>query len=217
MRLTSSFHGGTDLNAPITRALKMFEEQAWSRADLLLVTDGELGVGEELAHLPEATRSTGSEPTPGRAVCGWECGMLPEVCGMLPEVCGMLPEVCGMLREVCCMLPEDGSMIAEECGMLVEECGALPEECGVLPEVCDMLREVCDMLAGVCDMLCPSRPGTVYQEPLRSPWCSRRPSLTRSRNMKVKSRGCRSLISCMRRLVTRPSVRALAMASLASW
>lgn len=47
--LTHSFVGGTDVAAPLERAVARLESEAWSRADLLLVSDGEFAV-------PEGTR-----------------------------------------------------------------------------------------------------------------------------------------------------------------
>ena len=47
--LSLSFHGGTDVDGPVSRALSLLEQEEWTRADLLLVSDGEFGVTEELA------------------------------------------------------------------------------------------------------------------------------------------------------------------------
>lgn len=48
--LGCSFHGGTDVAEPMSRALKRVESAKWSRADLILVSDGEFPV-------PSATTS----------------------------------------------------------------------------------------------------------------------------------------------------------------
>ena len=45
--LTLSFYGGTDINDPMNRALSKMDEEGWARADILLVTDGEIGEPEE--------------------------------------------------------------------------------------------------------------------------------------------------------------------------
>ncbi len=42
--LSMSFHGGTDISAPITRALKRLQKEGWQRADVLMVSDGEFSV-----------------------------------------------------------------------------------------------------------------------------------------------------------------------------
>lgn len=41
--LGASFHGGTDVDAPLRRALSRLREAAWKDADVLLVSDGEFG------------------------------------------------------------------------------------------------------------------------------------------------------------------------------
>ena len=49
------FDGGTDIQTPIERALERVHEARWSRADLLIVSDGEFGcVPHTLARLDEA-------------------------------------------------------------------------------------------------------------------------------------------------------------------
>ncbi|MBN8231512.1 VWA domain-containing protein [Corallococcus macrosporus] len=48
--LTHSFGGGTDVEVPLKRAVSRLDSEAWARADLLLVSDGEFAV-------PEATRN----------------------------------------------------------------------------------------------------------------------------------------------------------------
>ena len=40
--LGGSFHGGTDVDEPLRRCIARIGERAWSQADILLVTDGEL-------------------------------------------------------------------------------------------------------------------------------------------------------------------------------
>lgn len=42
--LTMSFHGGTDIAEPLVRAIQRLDESVWSRADVLLVSDGEFGI-----------------------------------------------------------------------------------------------------------------------------------------------------------------------------
>jgi uncharacterized protein with von Willebrand factor type A (vWA) domain len=42
--LGCSFHGGTDVAEPIARALKRVETAKWSRADAIIVSDGEFPV-----------------------------------------------------------------------------------------------------------------------------------------------------------------------------
>lgn len=58
--LARSFHGGTDLVAPIREAVKLLDRERWEKADILLVSDGEFGVPRELtATLDEAREERG--------------------------------------------------------------------------------------------------------------------------------------------------------------
>lgn len=40
--LAGSFHGGTDVDAPLELSLARLEREEWSAADILMVTDGEI-------------------------------------------------------------------------------------------------------------------------------------------------------------------------------
>jgi uncharacterized protein with von Willebrand factor type A (vWA) domain len=44
-----SFGGGTDIGAPLERALAMLEDEAWQLADLLIASDGEFGATPDVA------------------------------------------------------------------------------------------------------------------------------------------------------------------------
>lgn len=59
--LASSFHGGTDVDEPFIRALSRLDEEEWSNADILLVTDGEIRPPDEemVASLDIAKESMG--------------------------------------------------------------------------------------------------------------------------------------------------------------
>lgn len=46
--LSRSFHGGTDLVAPIREALALLDSERWEKADILLASDGEFRVPREL-------------------------------------------------------------------------------------------------------------------------------------------------------------------------
>ncbi|WP_230470298.1 VWA domain-containing protein [Lujinxingia vulgaris] len=46
--LGRSFHGGTDLVAPMNEAMALLDTQNWEKADILLVSDGEFAVPESL-------------------------------------------------------------------------------------------------------------------------------------------------------------------------
>jgi len=55
--LTMSFHGGTDVSAPLTRAVARLGEEEWKRADLLLVSDGEFDVAANTRELVARARA----------------------------------------------------------------------------------------------------------------------------------------------------------------
>ena len=68
--LAGSFHGGTDVDEPFIRALSRLEEEAWSNADILPVTDGEIRPPDEemLADLDDAKEEMGlARASGGRA------------------------------------------------------------------------------------------------------------------------------------------------------
>ncbi len=59
--LASSFDGGTDLVAPLVRVANLLREEAWRRADVILVSDGEFAVlPETLQCLQEVRASRGA-------------------------------------------------------------------------------------------------------------------------------------------------------------
>ena len=55
--LGQSFDGGTDVQAPIERAVQRVREQRWSGADLLIVSDGEFGCTRDTLAQLETARS----------------------------------------------------------------------------------------------------------------------------------------------------------------
>ena len=56
--LGCSFHGGTDVAEPMSRALKRVETAKWSRADLIVVSDGEFPVPSETSAAVAAARQS---------------------------------------------------------------------------------------------------------------------------------------------------------------
>ncbi len=58
--LTQSFHGGTDVDEPLRRALERIQEEAWQFADLVIASDGQFAPTPELAaRLDGAKRDLG--------------------------------------------------------------------------------------------------------------------------------------------------------------
>ena len=60
---SSSFHGGTDVDRPLQLSLERLKSAEWSRADILMVTDGEINPPSEdlLAALDAAREELGLE------------------------------------------------------------------------------------------------------------------------------------------------------------
>ncbi len=59
--LTSSFHGGTDVHTPLDAALDQLSREEWTRADVLLVSDGQFGVSSALvARVTQARERRGT-------------------------------------------------------------------------------------------------------------------------------------------------------------
>lgn len=54
--LSTSFHGGTDIVAPLERALDLVEAHEWRQADLLIASDGEFGATAATLARLEAAR-----------------------------------------------------------------------------------------------------------------------------------------------------------------
>lgn len=58
--LRGSFSGGTEVSTPLLAALKNLQQQAWQQADILLVSDGEFQVSDELRqHVARAKEEQG--------------------------------------------------------------------------------------------------------------------------------------------------------------
>jgi len=54
--LNQSFHGGTDVDEPLRRALERIREEAWQLADLVIASDGQFAPTPELAERLEAAK-----------------------------------------------------------------------------------------------------------------------------------------------------------------
>ena len=55
--LVLSFSGGTDVSEPLRRALRRHDDAKWSRADLLVVSDGQFEAPREIAHALDERRA----------------------------------------------------------------------------------------------------------------------------------------------------------------
>jgi uncharacterized protein with von Willebrand factor type A (vWA) domain len=56
--LGCSFHGGTDVAEPMSRALKRVESAKWSRADVIVVSDGEFPIPSATTHSVQSAKTT---------------------------------------------------------------------------------------------------------------------------------------------------------------
>ena len=54
--LSMSFNGGTDISAPMQAAVSKVSQSAWSRADIVMVSDGEFTVPDEIQKLVDDAR-----------------------------------------------------------------------------------------------------------------------------------------------------------------
>ena len=75
-----AFEGGTDLAAPIARAVEAVESAAWRQADLLIVSDGEFGCTEATLQRLDAARLRHGLRVQGVLVGDRETFGLLEVC-----------------------------------------------------------------------------------------------------------------------------------------
>lgn len=78
--LGRSFHGGTDVCEPFERALAAIEHSRWSRADLLLATDGEFGAPAAIVERLRAAKRTLGLRVQGVLIGDRETIGLAEVC-----------------------------------------------------------------------------------------------------------------------------------------
>ena len=78
--LQQTFHGGTDIREPFTRALEKITERHWRHADILLVSDGRFPVPEHLTKkLADAQKQEGLRIF-GITVGHWSSSSMEAVC-----------------------------------------------------------------------------------------------------------------------------------------
>lgn len=78
--LGCSFHGGTDVAEPMARALRRVETAKWSRADMILVSDGEFPVPSETAGRVREARRTLHLRVHGLLVGAWNSSAMKALC-----------------------------------------------------------------------------------------------------------------------------------------
>ena len=75
-----AFDGGTDLAAPIARAIEAVNHEGWHEADLLVISDGEFGCTEATLQLLDAARARHGLRVQGVLVGDRETIGMLEVC-----------------------------------------------------------------------------------------------------------------------------------------
>lgn len=78
--LARSFHGGTDVAEPLRRAAERVKAEAWQRADILLVSDGEFPVPSETRAVLAAARKDHKLRTHGLLVGSGYSGAMEALC-----------------------------------------------------------------------------------------------------------------------------------------
>lgn len=78
--LTMSFHGGTDVAAPLLRAVEQLNQASWSRADIVLVSDGEFAIPDQSLALLRDSRERKGLRVHGVQIGGHESGAMRALC-----------------------------------------------------------------------------------------------------------------------------------------
>lgn len=78
--LGCSFHGGTDVVEPLTRALARLDESQWSRADIILVSDGEFPESRTLRDSIKAVKAEGALRIHGLLIGAERSSGMNEIC-----------------------------------------------------------------------------------------------------------------------------------------
>lgn len=78
--LGCSFHGGTDVAEPMNRALKQVETAKWSRADIIIVSDGEFPVPTSTASAVDSARKMLQLRVHGLLIGAQQSGGMSAIC-----------------------------------------------------------------------------------------------------------------------------------------
>lgn len=78
--LIQSFHGGTDVDAPLRAAITRIRTQRWEKADVLLVSDGEFGVLPELVADLKALKDGAGTRVHGLLIGGGRSDAMERLC-----------------------------------------------------------------------------------------------------------------------------------------
>jgi len=78
--LIQSFHGGTDIQAPLEKAVAKLETEEWKRADIMIVTDGEFSVPSNTVELINKAKEKNKLRVHGVLVGGWNSSAIEKLC-----------------------------------------------------------------------------------------------------------------------------------------
>jgi len=78
--LIQSFHGGTDIQAPLEKALAKLNTADWKRADIMIVTDGEFSVPANIVELINKAKEKDKLRIHGVLVGGWNSSAIEKLC-----------------------------------------------------------------------------------------------------------------------------------------
>ena len=78
--LIQSFHGGTDIQAPLEKAVAKLEAEEWKRADIMIVTDGEFSVPSNIVELINKAKEKDKLRIHGVLVGGWNSSAIEKLC-----------------------------------------------------------------------------------------------------------------------------------------
>jgi uncharacterized protein with von Willebrand factor type A (vWA) domain len=78
--LIQSFHGGTDIQAPLEKAVAKLDTEEWKRADIMIVTDGEFSVPSHTVELINKAKEKNKLRVHGVLVGGWNSSAIEKLC-----------------------------------------------------------------------------------------------------------------------------------------
>jgi uncharacterized protein with von Willebrand factor type A (vWA) domain len=78
--LIQSFHGGTDIQAPLEKAVAKRDTEEWKRADIMIVTDGEFSVPSNTVELINKAKKQDKLRVHGVLVGGFHSSAIEQLC-----------------------------------------------------------------------------------------------------------------------------------------
>ncbi|HID99613.1 MAG TPA: VWA domain-containing protein [Thiotrichaceae bacterium] len=78
--LIQSFHGGTDIQAPLEKAIAKRDTEDWKRADIMIVTDGEFSVPSNTVELINKAKEKDKLRVHGVLIGAWNSSAIEKLC-----------------------------------------------------------------------------------------------------------------------------------------